>query len=98
MPSRKVNKKQLTARVQRYMGPGATQNTASAAVEAVLCAIRTLSAQGRLHITRFGSFEQRLSPARRAYSLPERRVRLLPPRSRLTFTPAKGFPTRGIDD
>ena len=30
-----MNKKQLIARVQRYMGPGATQSTASAAVEAV---------------------------------------------------------------
>ena len=91
-----MNKKQLIARVQRYMGPGATQNTASAAVEAVLCAIRTLSARGRLHITRFGSFEQRLCPARRAYSIPRGEAVQLPPRMRLSFTPSKGFPTRPV--
>ena len=91
-----MNKKQLIARVQRYMGPGATQSTASAAVEAVLGAVLALSAEERLHITRFGSFEQRLCPARRAYSIPRGEAVQLPPRMRLSFTPAKGFPARPI--
>ena len=91
-----MNKKQLIARVQRYMGPGATQSTASAAVEAVLGAILTLSAKERLHITRFGSFEQRLTPARRAYCISSRKHVQLPPRMRLNFTPSKGFPARPV--
>jgi len=52
-----VNKKQLIARVQRYMGPGATRSTASAAVEAVLASIINGSADAKgVHITRFGTF------------------------------------------
>ena len=78
------------------MGPGATHGTASAAVEAVLGAILTLSAEERLHITRFGSFEQKVVPARRAYSIAEGKSVQLSPRWRLTFTPAKGFPNRPI--
>lgn len=57
-----MNKKQLIARVQRYMGPGATRSTASAAVEAVLRSIQQASSQSnKLHISRFGTFE--LNPA-----------------------------------
>ena len=52
-----VNKKQLIARVQRYMGPGATRSTASAAVEAVLHSIQQATQQEKLHIARFGTFE-----------------------------------------
>jgi len=52
-----VNKKQLIARVQRYMGPGATRNTASAATEAVLLSILKAASQSdKLYITRFGTF------------------------------------------
>lgn len=36
-----MNKKQLIARVQRYMGPGATRESASAALKAVLEAIES---------------------------------------------------------
>ena len=52
-----MNKKQLIARVQRYMGPGATRSTASAAVEAVLASI-SAEAQNEtgVHIKRFGTF------------------------------------------
>lgn len=56
-----VNKKQLIARVQRYMGPGATGSTASAAVEAVLSSIqKNAQTVPKLHIAGFGTF--RLSP------------------------------------
>ncbi len=52
-----MNKKQLIARVQRYMGPGATRSTASAAVEAVLASIINGSADAKgVHITKFGTF------------------------------------------
>ncbi|MDO5470817.1 MAG: HU family DNA-binding protein [Akkermansia sp.] len=54
-----MNKKQLIARVQRYMGPGATRNTASAAVEAVLASIQQAAdTSTKLHIASFGTFEQ----------------------------------------
>lgn len=54
-----MNKKELIARVQRYMGPGATRSTASAAVKAVLSSIQTAAANNpKLHIARFGTFEQ----------------------------------------
>lgn len=56
-----MNKKQLIARVQRYMGPGATGSTASAAVEAVLSSIqKNAQTVPKLHIVGFGTF--RLSP------------------------------------
>lgn len=56
-----VNKKQLIARVQRYMGPGATGSTASAAVEAVLTSIqKAANTNPKLHIAGFGTF--RISP------------------------------------
>lgn len=56
-----MNKKQLIARVQRYMGPGATISTASAAVEAVLSSIqKNAQTVPKLHIAGFGTF--RLSP------------------------------------
>lgn len=54
-----MNKKQLIARVQRYMGPGATRNTASAATEAVLLSILKATEQSdKLYITRFGTFQR----------------------------------------
>lgn len=57
-----MNKKQLIARVQRYMGPGATRNTASAAVEAVLTSIQLAAeTDTKLHISHFGTF--RSTPA-----------------------------------
>ena len=53
-----MNKKQLIARVQRYMGPGATRSTASAAVEAVLASIQAAACEAqKVHIARFGTFE-----------------------------------------
>ena len=53
-----MNRKQLIARVQRYMGPGATRNTASAAVEAVLSSIEQAAHSApKLHVAHFGTFE-----------------------------------------
>lgn len=53
-----VNKKQLIARVQRYMGPGATRSTASAAVDAVLNSIQSAAlSEPKLHISKLGTFE-----------------------------------------
>jgi len=55
-----VNKKQLITRVQRYMGPGATLATASAAVEAVLSCIITGATDSKgVCITRFGVFRKK---------------------------------------
>ena len=57
-----MNKKQLIARVQRYMGPGATRSTASAAVEAVLASIQQGAQEPKgVHITRVGSFAYKKS-------------------------------------
>ncbi len=57
-----MNKKQLIARVQRYMGPGATRSTASAAVEAVLASIANEAKQDKgIRIKRFGTFEYKTS-------------------------------------
>lgn len=83
-----MNKKELIARVQRYMGPGATRSAASAALEAVLASIVTLSSRERLQITRFGAFEWHDRPARRAFSIPSGQMVSLPPSRRLTFHPA----------
>ena len=77
------------------MGPGTTRSTASAAVEAVLGSILSLTEQGeRLHITRFGSFQRVRRPARRAFHIPSGEVQEVPEHERLTFTPAEGFPEK----
>lgn len=84
-----MNKKELIAQVQRNMGPGATRNTASAAVEAVLASIGLAAQQrGKLHIAHFGTFEQVLHPERRGYDINTRTVRTIPARAELTFRPA----------
>ncbi len=55
-----MNKKQLIARVQRYMGPGATLSTASAAVEAVLSSIIKGATDDKgVCVTRFGVFRKK---------------------------------------
>ena len=88
-----MNKKQLIARVQRYMGPGATRSTASAAVEAVLASIlsATQNPGEKLHIARFGSFERLLRPARQGYDINTGTLRHIPEKEELTFKAAKGF-------
>lgn len=57
-----MNKKQLIARVQRYMGPGATRSTASAAVEAVLTSISAAAKnENGIRLKRFGTFVYKTS-------------------------------------
>ena len=78
------------------MGPGATQSAASAAVEAVLSSILTLSAQDRLHITRFGTFAYTTPSPRRFYHIPSASFSTTTPAPRLTFHPAKNFPHQNL--
>lgn len=56
-----MNKKQLIARVQRYMGPGATRSSATAAVNAVLSSIaHAADAPQGIRISGFGTFAVKL--------------------------------------
>lgn len=76
------------------MGPGTTRSTASAALEAVLGSILSLTSQDEpLHITRFGTFRRVQRPARPACRLPGGMVQDVAPRPRLTFTPAASLVT-----
>ena len=86
-----MNKKELIARVQRYMGPGATRATASAAVEAVLASIQQATAEtgDKLHIARFGTFERLLRPGRKGYDINTASIHTIPARQALTFTASK---------
>ena len=86
-----MNKKQLIARVQRYMGPGATQKAASAAVDAVLSSILSQVAEEKIHIAHFGTFETVHRPARTGAHPISGETITIPAHSRLTFRPAKGF-------
>ena len=86
-----MNKKELIAQVQRNMGPGATRSTASAAVEAVLGSILQATAEDKLHIAHFGTFERVLHPERRGFDINSRSMRSIPARSELTFRPAAGI-------
>ena len=88
-----MNKKQLIARVQRYMGPGATRNTASAAVEAVLASIldATGSPGDKLHVSRFGTFECIERAARMGYDINTAGMKEIPARKELIFKAAKDF-------
>ena len=70
------------------MGPGATRNAASAAVDAVLSSILKGAQQEKLHITRFGTFETALRPARTAaHPITGARI-TVPTHTRLIFRPA----------
>ncbi len=88
-----MNKKQLIARVQRHMGPGATRATASAAVEAVLASIRlaTQAPGEKLHISHFGTFERTERAARKGYDINTGGMRDIPARKVLVFKPAAGL-------
>ena len=87
-----MNKKELISRVQRYMGPGATRATASAAVEAVLASSRQATDSGeKLHLAHFGTFECVHRAARQGYDINTGSMRELPARQELTFKPAKGL-------
>lgn len=71
------------------MGPGATRSAASAAVDAVLSSILEGAQQGKLHITRFGTFESVLRPARTASHPITGESITIPSHTRLTFRPAR---------
>lgn len=83
-----MNKKQLIARVQRYMGPGATGRTASAAVEAVLSSILSESVHDKLHIARLGTFETERRRARTAVHPITGQPLPVAEHTRLTFRPS----------
>lgn len=60
-----MNKKQLIARIQKYMGPGATRKTATAALDAVLSAVVSATSpttdrtiQPKAHIPHLGTFQR----------------------------------------
>lgn len=73
------------------MGPGATRNAASAAVDAVLASILKLAQQEKLHIARFGTFETVHRPARSGAHPISGETITIPAHSRLTFRPSKGL-------
>ena len=78
------------------MGPGATRNAASAAVDAVLSSIQNAARQEKLHISRFGIFETVQRPARTGVHPITGETITIPAHSRLTFRPAKDFANRTI--
>ncbi len=62
-----MNKRELIARVQRYMGVGSTRETATAAVNAVLSSIAAASHEEKLQLKNFGSFYLKEKPARKGH-------------------------------
>jgi len=84
-----VNKKELITRVQRYMGPGATRRTASAAVEAVLSSILLEAQREKLHISHFGTFETTERKARSGTNPANGAPLHIEAHTRLIFRPAK---------
>lgn len=83
-----MNKKELIARVRRYMGPGATGSAASAAVEAVLSSILAEVGHGSVHVPKLGTFEMRDTPARCGYSIAAGKTVTYPSTRALTFRPS----------
>ncbi len=78
-----MNKKQLIARVQRYMGPGATRSSATAAVNAVLSSIdNTANAPQGIRISGFGTFSVKLKSSESETS---RRLIFRPARSQTSI-------------
>ena len=73
------------------MGAGTTQNTASAAVEAVLASILAAAAEEKVHIAHFGTFETLSRPARQGYDINSAGITTYPARARLTFRPSSDF-------
>ena len=73
------------------MGPGATQSTASAAVEAVLASIQlaTRETGNKLHIAHFGTFKRTRRPARKGYDINTGAMRDIPAKEELSFTAAR---------
>lgn len=83
-----MNKKELIARVRRYMGPGATGSAASAAVEAVLSSILAEMEHGSVYVPTLGTFGMRDTPARCGYSIAAGKIVTYPSSRTLTFRPS----------
>lgn len=74
------------------MGAGTTQATASAAVDAVLSSVLSaVGEEGKVHISRFGTFEYQERPARPIYDINTGKMSETAPTQKLCFRPAKGF-------
>lgn len=86
-----MNKRQLIARVQQYMGPGTGRETATAAVDAVLGSILQACQKSPTHLMGFGTFAIRQSPARLGYDMNSGTTQIWPESRRLTFHPAEGL-------
>lgn len=87
-----MNKRQLIARVRQLMGAGTTQATASAAVDAVLSSVLSAAEQGgKVHLSRFGTFEYAERPSRRCYDINTGEMTKTAPTRKLTFRPSAGF-------
>ncbi len=84
-----MNKKELIARVQRHMGPGATRDAAGAAVDAVTSAILAAAAEHPVSLRGLGSFEYRLRQERRIYDINAKRTDVVPAARHLGFVSSK---------
>lgn len=93
-----MNKKQLITRVQRYMGPGATRKTASAAVEAVLSSIRKESRKHVVHIAHFGVFTEETRAERTGAHPVNGETIIIPQHKRLIFRPSGKLTRRILPD
>ncbi len=90
-----MNKRALTARVQRHMGAGASRDAARAAVNAVLESIlQAAAAEGRVHLPHLGTFEYQTHQARDGQGLPAPRSQPAPLTRRLHFRPARRLKER----
>ena len=65
-----MNRAEFISRIRQLMGPGATRRAATAAADAVLSSLAELAAEAPLHLTHFGTFEQKQHAATRGYSIP----------------------------
>ncbi len=93
-----MNKKQLITRVQRYMGPGATRKTASAAVEAVLSSIRKESCEKKVHVAHFGVFTEETRAERTGTHPVSGETITIPQHKRLVFRPSDKLTRRVLPD
>lgn len=86
-----MNKKELIAHVQRFMGPGATRRTATAAVDTVLSSIVALSQREPVHLAGFGTFSRRTHESSVGYDITRACMKERAAYSTLEFRAAKGL-------
>ncbi len=92
-----MNKRELTARVQRHMGAGASRSAAQAAVNAVLGSIlREAADKGNVHIAHLGTFAYQACRTRSGKALPRATdsLRAIRFTHRLRFRPARRLKQR----